>query len=59
MEWFKSLEPLTQTFLASLFTWGMTALGATSVFLFKEMNRRVLDGMLGFAIMMALDVGLG
>ena len=59
MEWFKSLESLTQTFLASLFTWGMTALGATSVFLFKEMNRRVLDGMLGFAIMMALDVGLG
>tara|TARA_Y100000310_G_scaffold101492_1_gene99565 strand:+ start:324 stop:503 length:180 start_codon:yes stop_codon:yes gene_type:complete len=59
MEWFKSLEPLTQTFLASLFTWGMTALGATSVFLFKEMNRRVLDGMLGFTIMMALDVGLG
>jgi len=29
------------------------------VFFFKEIHRKVLDGMLGFAIMMTLDVALG
>lgn len=48
-EWFKGLEPLTQAFLATCFTWGMTALGASAVFFFKEVNRKVLDAMLGFA----------
>src|SRR5690606_13840368 len=32
----------------TLFTWGLTALGASVVFFFKQMNRTVLDGMLGF-----------
>lgn len=40
---------MTQAFLATCFTWAMTALGATTVFLTKEVNRKVLDGMLGFA----------
>jgi ZIP family zinc transporter len=35
--------------LATLFTWGVTALGAAMVFFFKTINRKVLDGMLGFA----------
>jgi ZIP family zinc transporter len=35
-------------FYATLFTWGLTALGAALVFFFKKMNRAVLDGMLGF-----------
>ena len=35
--------------MAATFSWGMTALGAAGVFLFKEVNRKVLDGMLGFA----------
>ena len=38
-----------QTFFATLFTWGMTALGAAMVFFFKEINKKVLDSMLGFA----------
>ncbi|HNV19058.1 MAG TPA: ZIP family metal transporter [Rectinema sp.] len=38
-----------QTFLATLFTWGVTALGAAMVFFFKEINKKVLDAMLGFA----------
>jgi len=38
-----------QAFLATCFTWGVTALGAASVFTFKEVSGRVLDGMLGFA----------
>ena len=45
---FKSLDPVLGAFIATLFTWGLTALGASFVFLFKTMNRVVLDGMLGF-----------
>lgn len=36
-------------FLATLFTWGMTALGAGLVFFFKSIKKDVLDMMLGFA----------
>jgi ZIP family zinc transporter len=48
-EWFASLDPVVQALLGTLFTWGVTALGAAIVFFFKEINRQVLDGMLGFA----------
>ncbi len=34
---------------ATLFTWSVTALGAAMVFFFRDINRRVLDSMLGFA----------
>lgn len=34
---------------AGLFTWGLTALGASLIFFFKEVKQVVLDGMLGFA----------
>lgn len=36
-------------FLATLFTWGMTAVGAAAVFLFKQMRKGLLDCLLGFA----------
>ncbi len=49
IDWFIQLEPITQAFLATCFTWFVTALGAAMVFFFKEVDRRVLDGMLGFA----------
>jgi len=49
MVWFKALNPIMQALLATCFTWGMTAVGATVVFIFKTINRRILDGMLGFA----------
>lgn len=49
MTWFFSLSPVGQALAATLFTWGMTALGAAMVFFFKTINRRILDGMLGFA----------
>lgn len=45
---FESLDPVLGAFIATLFTWGLTAFGASFVFLFKTMNRAVLDGMLGF-----------
>jgi ZIP family zinc transporter len=41
-------SPIQQALYASLFTWGLTALGAAFVFFFKSINRAVFDGMLGF-----------
>ena len=46
---FQNFNPITQAFLATLFTWGMTALGASLVFATKTVNQRLLDSMLGFA----------
>jgi len=46
--YFESIDPVLAAFYATLFTWGLTALGAALVFFFKNMNRAVLDGMLGF-----------
>lgn len=48
-EWFVNLNPILQALMATLFTWGMTALGAGAVFSFKSINRKLLDSMLGFA----------
>jgi len=47
--WFLNLSPIMQALLATCFTWFVTALGASAVFFFKTINRKVLDGMLGFA----------
>ena len=44
-----SLGPVEQAFIAGVFTWALTALGAAMVYFFKEINKRVLNGMLGFA----------
>ncbi len=49
MQTFMSLHPVVQALLATLFTWFVTALGAALVFFFKEINKKVLDAMLGFA----------
>ena len=48
IQYFKSINPVLAAFYASLFTWILTALGASLVFFFKGMNRGLLDGMLGF-----------
>ncbi len=48
-QWFYDASPVTQALIATLFTWFVTALGAAMVFFFKTINRKVLDGMLGFA----------
>jgi zinc transporter, ZIP family len=47
-EWFAGLNPILQALIATLFTWGMTAIGATAVFFFRELDRRLLDAALGF-----------
>ncbi len=44
-----SLHPVIQALFATLFTWFVTALGASMVFFFKTVERKVLDSMLGFA----------
>lgn len=44
-----TLHPVYQAFLATMFTWGLTALGAAGVFVAREIKRRTLDAMLGFA----------
>ena len=47
-KWFVMQDPVMQALIAGLFTWGLTALGAALVFLFKSSNRKVLDTSLGF-----------
>jgi ZIP family zinc transporter len=50
-----NLSPVIQALLGTTFTYLMTAIGAASVFLFKTVNRKLLDLLLGFAggVMMA------
>jgi zinc transporter, ZIP family len=38
-----------QALIASLFTWGITSLGAAVVFLFKKVNKNTMDAMLGLS----------
>jgi len=44
-----NLSPIYQALIATLFTYGVTALGAGLVFLFKKIDKNVMDAMLGFA----------
>ena len=46
---FINLSYPIQAFIACLFTWFITSLGSAVVFLFKKINKTVLDAMLGFA----------
>ncbi|MDF2947249.1 MAG: dihydroorotate dehydrogenase [Bacillales bacterium] len=48
-EWFANLSPVNQALIGTLFTWGMTAIGAALVFTTKTVNQKFLDSMLGFA----------
>jgi len=46
---FQPFSPVTQALFATIFTWFVTALGATPVFFTKRFNQELMDGMLGFA----------
>lgn len=48
-DWFAQFSPIRQAFIATLFTWFVTAIGAALVYLTKEPSRRFMDGMLGMA----------
>ncbi len=48
LETFSEWPAVWQAFAATLFTWGLTAIGAGVVFLFKDVNPKALDTALGF-----------
>ena len=59
-DFFISLNnPILQALVGGLFTWGLTALGASLVFFFKSTNRKTLDMALGFTggVMIAASFG--
>jgi ZIP family zinc transporter len=48
VDFFRGIDPVLAAFLATTFTWLVTAAGASLVFFFKTIHRGWLDGMLGF-----------
>lgn len=49
IDYIAQFHPVIQALFGTLFTWGVTALGATTVFLHKSPPRKLLDWMMGFA----------
>jgi ZIP family zinc transporter len=49
LEWLLQYDPVLLAFVATLFTWAVTAFGSAMVFFFKTINPKVLNSMLGFA----------
>ncbi|MEW6429175.1 MAG: ZIP family metal transporter [Thermodesulfobacteriota bacterium] len=45
----RSLDPILQALAATLFTWFVTALGASLVFFTRRVNEKLMDSLLGFA----------
>ena len=48
-EWLMGMSPVMMALIATIFTWGVTALGAATVFFTRTVNQKLLDAMLGFA----------
>jgi zinc transporter, ZIP family len=55
IESIKNSSPIIQALAAGLFTWSITAFGASFVFVTKKVSKKLLESMLGFAggVMMA------
>ena len=49
MNWFINLNPVMQAFIATMFTWSITILGASIVLFFKKINKNIMDATLGIA----------
>lgn len=49
LEFIAGYDPVVQALFAGLLTWGLTAVGAATVLVFRNVNQAVLDAMLGFA----------
>ena len=49
LNWLLEYNPVLLALMATLYTWGVTALGASLVFFFKTINKKILNAMLGFA----------
>ncbi|NOQ75274.1 MAG: ZIP family metal transporter [Crocinitomix sp.] len=58
IHFFEKQDPVLAALYASLFTWFLTAFGASLVFFFKGLNRAFMDGMLGFTggVMVAASI---
>ncbi len=58
IHWFETVDPVMAAFVATTFTWFVTASGASLVFFFKSLNRAVLDIALGFTggVMVAASI---
>lgn len=49
MTWLSHLGPVQQALVAGIGTWLLTLLGTIPVLLFRQVNRRLMDGMMGSA----------
>lgn len=49
INFFYNLDHTIQALIATLFTFSITAIGASVVFFFKKINKNIMDAMLGFA----------
>ena len=49
IDFLQQFNPVTQALFATLFTWGVTAAGASLVLFSKTINQKFMDSMLGFA----------
>jgi len=49
MDWLLDYNPILLALCATLFTWFTTAAGASMVFFFTTINKKILNSMLGFA----------
>lgn len=49
LEWIAQFSPVGQSLLAGVFTWSITALGASIVVFSRTVSQKLLDVMLGFA----------
>ena len=49
LDWFTSINYVTEALIATIFTFLVTMLGSAIVFFFKKINKSILDAMLGFA----------
>ena len=58
MSSFAEWDPILQAFLATVFTWLLTTIGAALVFGVRSLDRRIVEAMLGFAagVMLAASV---
>lgn len=58
ISYLEGVDPILAAFYATMFTWFITALGASTVFFFKNPNKFVMDGMLGFTggVMVAASI---
>lgn len=58
IDYLGKIDPILASLYATIFTWFVTALGASVVFFFKTTNKKFLDGMLGFTggVMVAASI---